>query len=165
MAKKVEKKSAKTKLTLVEKARILLECFDGDFYGPKDQIMFKIDSPMWALQLMVDFGFGGKGPNIITTYLIMRVCYTINMYPKSSKLEAILEVIEDDITHMEPAKGEMLDWLRVVPSSWDYLTESINANKGANLRGENITLIAYRNYYRFIATKVIEALKALSITS
>lgn len=163
MAKKDPKKVNKGKLSLVEKARILLECFDGDFYGPKDQILFKIDSPDWALKMMVDFGFGGKGPNIITTYLIMRTCYTINLYPKSSKLEALQEVIEDDITHMLPASGEMIDWLKAVPSSWDYLSEAMNNLKSEKVRAESIMLAAYRNYYRFVSQKVVEYLLSVSI--
>lgn len=155
------KKPTKEQLTLIEKARILLECFDGDFYGPKDQIVFKIDSPNWALKLMSNFGFGGKAPNTITTYLIMRVCDRLNLYPKSSSLQAIEEVILDDTVHMLPNRGEMLEWLKLVPSSWDYLTESMQKN--SNMMAEGVMLAAYRNYYKFISDKVIEFLKSEKI--
>lgn len=158
----MSKKSAKEQLTLIEKARILLECFDGDFYGPKDQIIFKIDSPNWTLKLMSNFGFGGKAPNTITTYLIMRVCDRLNLYPKSSSLQAIEEVIADDITHMLPNRGEMIEWLKLVPSSWDYLTESMQNNP--NMMAEGVMLAAYRNYYKFISDKVLQALKSEKIT-
>lgn len=155
------KKPAKEQLTLIEKARILLECFDGDFYGPKDQIVFKIDSPNWALKLMSNFGFGGKAPNTITTYLIMRICDRLNLYPKSSNLQAVEEVISDDVNHILPGRGEMIEWLKLVPSSWDYLTESMQKNP--NMTAEGVMLSAYRNYYKFISGKVIQVLKSEKI--
>ena len=163
MPKKVSKQT-KVKLTLIERARLLLECFEGDLNGPKDRIIFRIDSPQWVMKIMTSFGFNGRSPNIITTYLIMRTCYTINLYPKTSKLEVIKEVLEDDSAHMQPISGEMIDWLKYVPSSWDYLTEAMKNPNNERVQAHTITLIAYRNYYRFIAEKVIEALTNAEVT-
>lgn len=163
MAKKAIKKSAKVKLTLVEKARLLLECFDGNVYGPKTQISFKIDSPDWALKLMVDFGFYGKSPDIITTCLIMEVCYDLSLYPKSSKLQALQAAVKDYTANVVPAQGDLILWLRVVPSSWDYLTVAMNDPSNANMRAEVIMLTAYRNYCSVTSSKLFEALSTISL--